>query len=368
MKKFLKNLCFLFVFFGFIFAFVQSPVFAEELSDTVEESVKVKIVGLEKFCRNNTDKDCETIVVKVQDGSKKGNVFNVENSYPSVMEKEDPFKIGKIYYATLTTVDGKTNVYIGEIYRLPGILFLFFAFVLIVVIFGRKQGIYSLLALVLNFVVLVFVIVPGVYHKVSPGLLIMTAGTLLMFLTLFFTYGFNRKALSAFTGSVFGLAVTSILTYFFIDFTSMTGLASEESGFLLDFIESVNLKDILFVGIVVGMMGVLDDVTIGQASTVFQIADANTKLSVKEVYKKAIVVGKDHVASMVNTLIIAYAGASFPLFLLLANNPGGDLLSILNMEIISVEILNMMVGSIGFILTVPITTYVACRLAIPQKR
>lgn len=184
---------------------------------------------------------------------------------------------------------------------------------------------------------------------------------LVLILTIYPTYGFNRKSHSAIIGSLISILICFPLTYLFIDFGSLTGFASEESGFLKMLNSDLNMKDILFAGIVIGTLGVLDDITISQSSIVEQLKKANKYLPDKEIYNLAMSAGRDHASSMINTLIIAYAGAAFPLFLLLTNE-SGNLVDTINMEVISEEVVRMVIGSIVVILAIPISTYISSKI------
>ena len=152
----------------------------------------------------------------------------------------------------------------------------------------------------------------------------------------------------------------------FVNTAKLTGFASEEAGFLQVARQGeINIKGLLLAGIIIGVLGVLDDITVSQSAIVFQLKDANPKIKFEELYKRAMNVGQDHISSMVNTLILVYTGAALPLLLLFINNPH-PFLEIINYEIIADEVVRTLIGSIGLISAVPITTFIA--VLVLEKR
>jgi uncharacterized membrane protein len=179
-----------------------------------------------------------------------------------------------------------------------------------------------------------------------------------MFVALYLAHGFNVRTTTAVLGTLCSLLLTGILAVIFMGTTRLTGLASEEAAFLQISAEQVNLEGLLLGGIIIGTLGVLDDVTVTQASAVWELHLANPSFGIKELYASAVRIGSDHIASTVNTLVLAYAGASLPLLILfsLSSRPLADLITT---ELVAVEIVRTLVGSIGLVASVPITTFLA---------
>jgi len=178
-------------------------------------------------------------------------------------------------------------------------------------------------------------------------------------ITFYLSHGFNKKTTVAVGGTVIALIITGILAGIFVEAAKLTGFASEEAGFLQVAKQGlVNIKGLLLAGIIIGVLGVLDDVTVSQSAIVFQLKQANAKIKAGELYKRAMDVGKDHISSMVNTLVLVYTGAALPLLLLFIDNPH-PFSEVVNYEIIADEIVRTLVGSIGLVLAVPITTLIA---------
>ncbi len=161
-------------------------------------------------------------------------------------------------------------------------------------------------------------------------------------------------------GTLLTLIVTSLIAYIFADWGNLTGFASEEASYLqMDTAKNIDFRTLVLAGIIISLMGILDDVTISQTSIVQQLKAAKEKISFSELYKRSMIVGRDHIASIVNTLILIYAGASLPLLLLLLDY-SESLSTVMNYEFMAEEIIQTLVASIGLILAIPITTLLAC--------
>jgi uncharacterized membrane protein len=255
---------------------------------------------------------------------------------------------------------------ITDFVRGEPLLVLSLLFAGLVIAIGKWRGLLSLLALVLSFGVLVKVTLPLILLGWNPILVsILTAGLILP-TNFYFSHGWNLKTHVAIISTILALTVTSFLAQLFITQTHLTGLASEEANFLL--VEKpglINLKSLVLAAVIVGALGILDDITVAQTSVVFELKKANQAFGWKELYQRGMVIGQDHISSMVNTLILVYAGAALPLLLLFTNNPH-PLGEVLNLEIIAEEIVKTLVGSIGLIFAAPITTALAA-LVITQN-
>jgi uncharacterized membrane protein len=232
-------------------------------------------------------------------------------------------------------------------------------FILVVILVTGKHGIRSIISLITTMLLIFFVYVPGITRGQDPLLLslVVIAGTL--FSSMFIIHGFNKKIISASIGIVAALVLTAVLSSLFITDARLSGFTSEEAYFLVAYSQlTIDMHKILIGTILLATLGLLDDATVTQAGTVFALKHENIKLTPVELFNKAMKVGRDHVASLVNTLIIAYTAASLPLILLIYLS-GVPLLEILNREVIVEELIRSLVGSIGLILAVPLTTAIA---------
>src|SRR6266545_1471582 len=241
-------------------------------------------------------------------------------------------------------------------------LLLTLVFVAAVVGFGRWQGIRSLIGLVGSFVVIVGFIVPAILDGRSPVAVALVGSLAIMIVSLYLSHGLARKSTAAVVGSALALGLTGALAVVFVRAASLTGLASEEALNANFQVGGLSLRGLLLAGIIIGGLGVLDDVTMSQASLVFALRRANPAAPLSSLIGASLTVGRDHIAATVNTLFLAYAGASLPLLILFATS-GDPLGSVATSEVVAVEIIRTLCGSVGLIAAVPLTTVLAALLA-----
>jgi uncharacterized membrane protein len=253
----------------------------------------------------------------------------------------------------------------GEVYflsdhvRRPSLLLLAGAFALLVIVVGRFQGALSLVGMAISLLVIVQFIVPGILSGFSPILVSVVGAIVIMFSTLYLSHGVDRKTTVALLGVSASLGFTAILGSIFMAAAHLTGLADEHALTLSNLTGGqINPEGLLLAGIIIGALGVLDDVAIAQSSAVFELRRANPLLRPMELYDRAMNVGRDHIASTVNTLVLAYAGASLPLLMILATQ--AEPLGVLpNREYMATEIVRTLVGSMGIVAAVALTTALA---------
>ena len=268
-------------------------------------------------------------------------------------------KVGQVRYKVGDKVVVSSFGYITDFVRRKPLIVLFAFFALLVLAIGKLWGLSSLLGMGLSFLVIFKIILPQILAGHDPVLVTILGSLLIIPVTFHLSHGFNKKTGIAIAGTLISLVIAGILSKIFVELTHLTGYASEEAGFLqLMKGQAVNVKGLLLAGIIIGVLGVLDDITVAQAAVVEQLRKADPNLKPGEIFNRAMSVGQDHIASMVNTLVLVYTGASLPLLLLFVNNPH-PLTEIVNYEMIAEEIVRTLVGSIALILAVPITTFLA---------
>ena len=255
--------------------------------------------------------------------------------------------------------EGNDVLYITDFIRRKPLLWLFLIFVILAAIVGKWRGIGSLVGMGVSFLVIFKLILPQILAGRDPVLISILGSSLIIPVTFYLSHGLNKKTTVAIFGTLISLVITGLLAKFFVGAAKLTGFASEEAAFLQAAKPGVvNIKGLLLAGIIVGVLGVLDDITVAQAAVVSQLRGANPGLKPKELFTRAMRVGQDHIASMVNTLVLVYAGAALPLLLLFIDNPV-PFSQILNYEAIAEEIIRTLVGSIGLVAAVPVTTFLA---------
>ncbi len=267
------------------------------------------------------------------------------------------------------TEPGSTTTVIADSYRMPTVVWLCLLFAVLVVGVSRKKGFLSIIGMVLSLVVLMKFIVPQILLGANPILISLFGSLLIGSLTVYLSHGYNLKSHIALFSMMVSLTAVSILSYIAVQTASMFGLGSEEAAFLqVGATSNINLQGLLLGGIMLGALGVLDDVAVSQVSIVFQLRAAKKTIKFQELYNRALEVGRDHVASLVNTLVLAYAGANMPLFLLFTLNNSVPAWVTLNSEIIVEEVIRTITGSMGLVLAVPFTTLIAATFAMKLKR
>ena len=243
---------------------------------------------------------------------------------------------------------------------------LLIAFSAVAIAIGRSRGVRALLALAISLGVLGAFMLPAIVDGRPPLLVALVGSSAVMFLALYLSHGINVRTTSAVVGTIVSLGITGVLASIAVSTARFTGLGGEETSYLRATSDSIDLRGLLLAGIIIGALGVLDDVTITQSSAVWELHQANPTLGFVGLYNAALRIGRDHIASAVNTLVLAYAGASLPLLLLFTQvgTPFGELF---NGEPVATEIVRMLAGSIGLMASVPITTALTA-LVVAQDR
>ena len=239
------------------------------------------------------------------------------------------------------------------------------AFAVLVLFVGRWHGLRSLLSLGVTYLILMRFIIPGILSGYSPLVLSLVGGTAIMATTLVLAHGVDRKSTAAIAGTGIALVLIVALSQIAIVFAKLTGLVGDDEAstvFVL-FGGAIDARGLLLSGILIGALGALDDVTMTQSSAIFELRDANPLLRPRELYERGMRIGRDHIASIVNTLVLAYAGASMPLLVILASQTEG-VGTLLNREFLASEVVRTVVGSIGIVAAVPLTTAIAAMLAV----
>lgn len=247
---------------------------------------------------------------------------------------------------------------VGEKYRLPSLVSLTVLFVVVVLLVSGTHGARSLLGLVFSFVVIFKFVLPQILTGSNPIAVALLASIVILMVSYFLSHGVNSKSIIAIVGTLGALIVTGVLAVGYGNLVGLTGLGSEETGFLLDTLPRESFYKLMLAGMIIGSLGVLDDITISQASIVEELKRANHRLRMSELFISAMRVGHDHIASLVNTLILVYAGSALPLLLLFLVSQIGYV-DLLNYEALAEEIVRTLVASIGLVSAVPLTTLIA---------
>ncbi len=241
--------------------------------------------------------------------------------------------------------------------RLPlGLLAGIFAVAVVVV--GRLRGLMALISLAISFMVLNFFILPAILQGSNPLLVAVVGASAIMLIALYLCHGLSARTSVAVLGTLISLLLIGVLGSVFIDWAALTGNTDDNTGLIHGLYPTIDMSGLLLAGVIIGSLGVLDDVTVTQTSAVWELHEANPTMGWRGLYRAGIRIGRDHIASVVNTLVLAYAGAALPLLLLfsIAQSSVG---TVANSELVAEEIVRTLVGSIGLVASVPVTTALA---------
>ena len=305
------------------------------------------------------------IEVKFLEGPEKGKITTFENGGSLKTLEQKSLKKGDQIVVLKVTQNGKATYSVWDKYRFNYLYFALIGFFTMVLIFsGLKKGFGSILGLIFSILVLLKFIVPQILAGRDP-LLISIAGSLaILFTTIFLAHGISRKTTVAVASTFVSLIITGVISYLFVKGFHMSGLGDENNALLQLGRFSINPQGLLLGGIIIGALGVLDDITTTQSAAVFELSKLNERLTITDLIVKGYNIGREHIASLVNTLVLAYAGASLGLFVIFVINPSQTPLWVmLNSEMVAEEIIRTASGSMGLILAVPITTVIAAIFA-----
>lgn len=301
-----------------------------------------------------TQSPVQELTATVIDGPDAGASVTFENDYIQLSP-------GELFYLRHTTnaLDGTDNYSVADPYRLNVLLGLALVFVLLLFLFGGKQGIRGLASLCGSLVLIFYVLIPGILHGYSPIWISSGVAALIIIAGSYLTHGWNRTTTTAILGMIATVAITALGAYYTVHAAHLSGFATEEEVSLnFDTQGTIDMVGLLFGGIMIGLLGVLYDIAIGQAVAVEELFRAGAHMTRRKVYERGIRIGREHIGALVNTLAIAYVGAALPLLLLVQTSSYGIVYAI-NSEIFATEIVRILIGSIGLILAVPITTFIA---------
>lgn len=309
---------------------------------------KIKIEG------TNRESFIQSVVVHLKEENKN---VTIENDLVPLKKGDHVFlnrlENGEDYIYILSTFD-----------RSPLIIILLAIFVTLIIFFGKYKGLRGLISLSLGIFVITYLFIPGILKGISPLFLSILISILLIGVISFITHGYNKVTWTAVFGMTISMIVTGVLSFITIKLGNFTGLGTEESTYLSVVNGDINMSGLLLGGIMIGLVGVLYDAAIAQSATVQAIYNAQNERNRKVAFDEASKVGRTHIGALVDTLAIAYIGAALPLLLLISAEKTEPILVVLNHEMFATEIIRILLGSIGLLLSVPITTWLATRMLV----
>lgn len=318
-------------------------------------------------CRVPTAIECTRVTVRLRSGPDAGDTaqFTVGETRADVrLAVGDRIRVFRIDVPEGTQAFGRDVDRYGfsDFDRVRPLALLALAFCAVVIVAGRWRGLRALVGLALSLLLVVEFIVPAILDGSPPVEVALVGALAVMFVTIPLAHGLGAKGGAAMLGTAASLILTAVLASVATDATRLTGFSSDDTVYLRAVAGDLSLQGLLLAGMIIGALGVLDDLTVSQAATVLALRRANPSLGARELFRSGLDVGHDHIAATVNTLVLAYAGASLPVLLIfsLGGVPFGDAV---NTEAVAAAVVAMLVGSIGLIAAMPITTGLASLVA-----
>lgn len=337
-----------------IFFLFSSPVWGKETSSPLKAQV------VEVF----SQEEKQTLTLLLLEGENKGKQVGGENQF-SLGKISPRYQPGDLVWVVFDSQENRFQTI--DFVRSPALLRLFLLFLFLVLVVARRQGLFSLLGTTLSFLIIFGFLLPQINQGKNPLAISLAASLFLVPATFYLSHGFNRKTTTAVIASLLSLFLTVILAQVFVRTAHLSGFASEETGFVWDLKEGkINPQGLLLAGIIIGILGVLDDITVSQAAVIEQLRQTS-HLSPTQLFWRGMKVGEDHIASMVNTLILVYAGASLPLLLLFLNR-SEPFSFLINQEIVAEEVVRTLVASVGLVAAVPLTTFLAAFWPLEKRK
>ncbi|MFE9020211.1 YibE/F family protein [Streptomyces sp. NPDC007808] len=298
---------------------------------------------------------CKKATIRVDTGKDKGRTFT-EIVQPDQSRQLSEGQEVVVAYEPSAPKDLQYSV--TDVNRRVPLSVLAGIFAVAVVIVGRMRGVMALISLAISFMVLNFFILPAILQGSNPLVVAVVGSSAIMLIALYLCHGLSARTSVAVLGTLISLLLIGFLGSVFIDWAALTGNTDDNTGLIHGLYPSIDMSGLLLAGIIIGSLGVLDDVTVTQTSAVWELHEANPTMGWRGLYQAGIRIGRDHIASVVNTLVLAYAGAALPLLLLFSIAQSG-VGTVANSELVAEEIVRTLVGSIGLVASVPVTTALA---------
>ncbi|MFE9686464.1 YibE/F family protein [Streptomyces sp. NPDC006285] len=298
---------------------------------------------------------CKKATVRVDSGKDKGRTFTEIVQPDSSRQLEQG---QEVIVAYAPDAPRELQYSVTDVNRKLPMALLAGIFALAVVVVGRMRGVMALVALAVSFLILTFFILPAILQGSNPLVVAVVGASAIMLIALYMCHGLSARTSVAVLGTLLSLLLIGLLGSLFIDWAALTGNTDDNTGLIHGLYPSIDMSGLLLAGVIIGSLGVLDDVTVTQTSAVWELHAANPAMGWRGLYRAGIRIGRDHIASVVNTLVLAYAGAALPLLLLfsIAESSVG---TVANSELVAEEIVRTLVGSIGLVASVPVTTALA---------
>ncbi len=338
----------------------------EDIVNPIVERAIILEVGEIEAAEDNRDifGENQKIKLEVISGEYKGKIFEIEHgisgnpSFDVIVKNGDKVIIGIEEHE-----EGNLEVYIMQHFRQNYILYLVILFILLLIVIGRMKGLKSIITLSLTMIAILKILLPLMLKGMNPILITILVSVGITIFTVFIVSGINNKSIATIIGTSSGVLAAGIIAYIIGNKANLTGFSSEEAVMLMYIPQGIkfDMKGILFSGIIMGALGAVMDVGMSISSSIDEVYNANKDLTREELFSAGMNVGKDVMGTMTNTLILAYTGSSIPLLLVFMAYKT-SIQEIINLDVVATEIIRSLAGSIGLVLTIPLTALVASLL------
>ena len=328
----------------------ESEILRAEVVEVLEEG----LVG-----EGEMSQPYQRLRVRILEGAFQGQEIEVEYGTLSLTSQKRMFGPGDgVLLEHIRAADDQDVFGVADYVRTGPLVWLTLLFVAATLLMSGWQGVRSILGMAVSLAVIIWFIVPQILAGQNPVLVAVLGSVVMMAISLYLVYGWGRKTHVAVAGLFLGLILTGLLAVWFVGWARLSGFGAEEAGFLRLAGVQVEPQGLLLAGIIIGTLGALDDIAVGQSSAIVELSKANPNLGWRDLFRHGMTIGRDHIAAMVNTLLLAYVGAALPLVLLFSVY-AESLGVTLNREIIAEEIVRTLVGSLGLLAGVPLTSLIA---------
>lgn len=350
--------------------FFPPPLFAAPLHNPQQIKIKGHILNA-KIINSNIQTHFSVITEKLdillQEGSERGKTilvdYNSNDTSRPVLRQGDNVILG------MSTFEGRNNYYVIDKYRSDKIIFVILGFITAVLLVTGRKGLNTLIGLVISLVAIFGFVLPRILAGAEPVTTSVIGSFFILFITTYISHGISKQTTVAFISTCIGLLLTIVFSFFAVAFTGITGYGTNDAmdtHFLTPFL--LNVKGLFLAGIIITTLGALNDVTITQATAVFQLAKQKEKLTFFELVQKGIVVGREHAISLINTLVLAYTGGSLSVLIyFFVSQKQQPVWSVVGNEFLAEEIIRTIGGTIGLVLAVPLATYFAAYVATREN-
>jgi uncharacterized membrane protein len=331
------------------------------------ESARLISTKLDTESTEQTGTQRQLYEIEIRSGTLKGKHLTITSDVTSNPYQLQPRVGDKIVVFIQQDDQGNPVVYLEGFDRRGTMILLVLFFILTLVLLSGWQGLKIATSIGVSIFMIGWILIPAFLRGANPIPIAIFLAATFTCISSGLTFGWNRKTLVTTIGTVGGTIVAYIISSIFAHSAHVSGLGSEEDRLFFSQNPTLDPRGLLFAGIIIAAMGVVEDVAVSIASGIEQVAKANPSSSLKDLFTAGMVVGKDHMAAMANTLIFAYVGASLST-LLLYSQYDANWLKFLNFDTVTEEVIRSLAATIGLVFTVPITAICAAWFALPRER